>query len=334
MSLSFAAGQTSEAVKSTTESIERITNSVLSVQSITVFVISVGLALIVGRILAQLLRTVVAAIGREADKSQNLRTVNRLRRYETLIILSIAVIRAMLFFFALYFWWQYAQPSGKPTAIIGASALAVVLISGALSPALRDLAAGAFMMTEQWYSVGDHVRVEPFSDMQGVVERVTLRSTRIRNLNGEVIWVNNQYIQAIRLAPKGVRTLALEMFVEDSAAGEKLIKKTSDRLPIGPLLVLGPLEIVSNEQVGEKLWHITAQADTAPGREWLIENSAVDLIKSLDEQSKKPILAHGPLARYADSEAERRFSRTIQNARKRPAPKRKVVKRKKQSKTT
>ena len=199
-------------------------------------------------------------------------------------------------------------------------------MGASLGPILRDVASGSVMMAEQWYGVGDHVRIEPFMDMQGVVERVTLRSTRIRGLNGEIIWVNNQQIAGVRIAPKGIRTIALELFVNDAAAGEKLVIAANKRLPNGPLLLVSPLEVVEIAEVGEKLWHITAIAETAPGREWLIEQSAVDLIKSLDEERKNPVIEHGPLARYADSEADKRFRRTITNARKQPKAKRKVIK--------
>lgn len=267
-------------------------------------------------------------ISARADRSQNLHTVNRLRRYETFIVLSIAVIRTFLILFSLYFWWVMNHPSGQPTALIGASALLALLISGSLSSPLRDLASGSVMMAEQWYGVGDHIKVEPFMDMQGVVERVTLRSTRIRGLNGEIIWVNNQNIAGVRIAPKGIRTIALELFVNDLKAGEKLVVETNKRLPAGPLLLVSPLEVVETAEAGENLWHITAIGETAPGREWLLENSAVNLIKWLDEQRSKPVIAHGPLARFADSEAEKRFRRTITNARKQPVRrKRPAVKR-------
>jgi hypothetical protein len=289
-------------------------------------ILCVGAALLLGRILAFILRKVVNAIGASADRSQNLATVNRLRRYETLIVLSIAIIRTALVLFSLYFWWLWDHPTGQPTALIGASALLIVLISASLGPVLRDLSSGSVMMAEQWYGVGDHVRIEPFMDMQGVVERVTLRSTRIRGLNGEVVWVNNQYIQGVRIAPKGIRTIALEMFVNDIKAGEQLVIATNKRLPSGPLLLVSPLQVVETAEVGEKLWHITAVAETAPGREWLIEQSAVDLIKSLDSERKTPIIEHGPLARYADSEADQRFRRTITNARKPTKVKRRVAK--------
>jgi hypothetical protein len=305
---------------------QHVSQNYFSTHSLFILLISILAALVLGRVIATSLRNVVGVIGKRADKSQNLRTVNRLRRYETILVLCIASIRSILVLFAIYFWWAYIHPSGHSPGIIGASALLIIVLGGALGPPMRDIAAGSLMMAEHWYGVGDHIRVEPFADMQGVVERISLRSTRIRGLNGEIMWVNNQYVQGVRLAPKGIRTMALEMFVDDLAAGEKLIEKTNKRLPTGPLLITTPLSIISNEKVGDKLWQITAIGETAAGREWLIEQSAVELIKWMDEQSKMPVLAHGPLSRYADSEAERRYIRTIKNARKRPSPKRRLVK--------
>ena len=306
--------------------LERLSDNLFNFQSLLTLVICVGLAIIIGHLIAGVLRRAVNAIGAQADRSQDLRTVNRLRRYETYLVLSIALIRTVLILFSLYFWWLIDHPQGQPTALIGASAVLVVVLGASLTPVLRDVASGMTMMVEQWYGVGDHVRIEPFMDMQGVVERVTLRSTRIRGLNGEVIWLNNQSIQGVRVAPKGIRTIALELFVNDAKVGERLVVAANRRLPNGPLLLVSPLEVVEVAEVGEKLWHITAVAETAPGREWLIEQSAVDLIKSLDEERAKPVIEHGPLARYADSEADKRFRRTITNARKKPAQKRRVVK--------
>lgn len=323
--MSTLATNTDHAVKQTTDIIQRTTDSVFDVHSLLVLLIALAIALLLGRLVAHMLRRVVAGIGRRADKSENLRTVNRLRRYETYIVMSIALIRAGLVVYALYFWWSYTHPTSRPTALIGASAFAAILLGGMLGPILRDLAAGSFMMAEQWYGVGDYIKVAGAGDPEGVVERVTLRSTRLRSMTGEIIWVNNQNISGIRLTPKGIRTLALEVFVDDPKAGEKLIEQANTRLPTGSLLVVTPLTVVSNEKVGDSLWHITAVGETAPGREWLLERSAVELIKTLDDEAKTHVIAHGPLFRYADPAAEARLSRTIKNARKRPLPKRRRV---------
>jgi hypothetical protein len=295
---------------------ERFTHTFFSPRSLITLAIAIVAALVLGRFIGYLLRRIVSAMSVRIDKTENLQTVNRLRRYETLIILSIAIIRTFLLLAALYLWWVTVRPAQQPTAIIGASAVLAIILGGALGPVLRDIATGSVMMAEQWYAVGDHVRIEPFTDMQGVVERVTLRSTRIRGLSGEVIWINNQNIQAVRITPKGIRTLAIELFVSDPEAGERLIESTNRRLPAGELLVISPLAIMTSGKVGDNLWHITAIAETAPGREWLIERYAIEVMTEINDMRGLKVLATDPVARYADSEAERRFATTIVNSRK------------------
>ena len=269
-----------------------------------------------GKFIAAILRGIVQRIGARADKSQNLVVVNRLRRFETYIILISAIIRVVLIFFAIYFWWLFDHSGARPTALIGASALLVLVTSASVGPIMRDIVSGAAMITEQWYAIGDFIKIEPFSSVEGVVERVTLRSTRLRTITGEVVWVNNQNIHGVHVTPRGTRRIALELFVTDPEAGETLIDRANDRLPIGSLLVISPLAITEEARIGSKLWQITAVSETAPGREWLIEKTAVDLIKELDDSSDNPVVSHGPLARYADTEADKKFKRTISNARK------------------
>lgn len=294
--------------------LSQLSDTFFNARSVITFLIAIAAALIVGRIVAMFLRRLTNILGNRADKSDNLATVTRLRRYETLIVLSIAIIRILLVLFAMYFWWSLIHHGQQSTAVLGASAIVAIIVTGAISPILRDFAYGAVMMAEHWYGVGDHISVDPLVDGQGIVERVTLRSTRIRGVNGEVIWVNNQNIWAVRVTPKGVRTIAVELFVSNLDKGIRLIEETNIRLPIGALVVVNPLSIMTQIKVGSNLWHITALAEVAPGREWLLDDFAVKVMQEIDEADK--VLVHKPITRYADSEAERRFARTIRNSRK------------------
>lgn len=318
----FAASQLDNTIDQSREVLSNIANTLFNARSLLSFIVAVGAAIILGRIIAAVLRRFTHALSRRADKSQDLKEVNRLRRVETLTILTVALIRMILVILAIYFWWVYAHPGQQPTALIGASALVVIIAGATIGPILRDLAYGGVMMAEHWFGVGDHIKVEPFGDLQGVVERVTLRSTKIRGLNGEIIWINNQNIQGVRVSPKGVRTIAIDIFVNDLTRGLRLLEQANLRLPIGPLLVVRPLQIMSKTQVGDNLWHIVAVGETAPGREWILQDYATNLMKEMDEEKKRKVLQTDPIARFSDSDAERRFARTIQNARKSPLQRR------------
>jgi moderate conductance mechanosensitive channel len=326
----FGDAQLNQTIQQSNSILKQISDTFFNAESIFVLIVALVTATLLGRIVAAVLRWFTKLLSKRADKVTDLGTVNRLRRFETITVLSIALIRTLLVLIALYFWWVYTHPHQRPTAIIGASALFVLILGGVLSPLLRDMAYGGVMMAEHWFGVGDHITIEPFT-LQGVVERVTLRSTRIRSLNGEVIWVSNQNIAAVRIAPKGLLTMALEIFVNDIQKGLDLIDETNLRLPTGPLMVVSPLTVMTQVQVGPDLWHITSLAETAPERQWLIDTFAIQVIKEIDDKSKSHVLIQEPFVRNADSEAERRFAQSIKNAQK-PKRQRSITKRSKSRK--
>jgi small conductance mechanosensitive channel len=299
--------------------LRKVADTLFGGNSLLILLACVIIALVVGKFCTVLLRRLSRSVGKQADESSDLGTVNRLRRIETWIILSIAIVRVVLLVVGLYFWWIISHPHQQPTALVGASALLAIVLGGVFSPLLRDFAFGGGMMAEHWFGVGDLITIEP-NGLQGVVERITLRSTRIRGLNGEIIWMANQNISGVRIAQKGVWTLAIELFVTDPKKAEALIAQTNALLPAGPSLLVNPLGIMTADERGAGLWHVTAIGETAPGREWLLERTAIDLLKKLDERSKNPILITDPVARFADNETERQFARAVRNAKKTRRP--------------
>jgi hypothetical protein len=309
-------------LQQSSNALKQISNSVFGGNSLLILLLSLTAAAVIGKIISLILRRLSRGFGRSADAATNLVSVNRFRRLETWTILSIALTRTVLFALSLYFWWAYTHPGNRPGALIGASALLALVLGGVFSPLLRDFAFGGGMMAEHWFGVGDLITIEPFPGIQGVVERITLRSTRIRGLNGEVIWIANQNIAGVRIAQKGVWTMAIELFVNDPVRAEVLIEQVNGLLPTGPALVASPLGIMTADRRNDKLWHMTAIGETAPGREWLIEKTAIDLLKNLDEKSKHPVLVTDPVARYADNETERQFARAVRNAKKVRQPRR------------
>lgn len=312
--------QTTKDFEQAKTALMQVSDALFNWSSLGKLVLCVLVAVVLGAIIAKLLRYVTKALARAADASKDLTMVNRLRRLETIVVIVIAVSRLFLLVIAVYIWWIITHPSGtKPNAILGAGALTAVIIGGMLTPLLRDFSFGAGMMAERWFGVGDLISID-FPDVQGVVERITLRSTRLRGLNGEVIWVANQTINGVKVAQNGVHATAVELFVTDKVAGEELIDTTNKLLPGGLSLLVSPMRVVEVVQTDNSIWHITAIGETAPGREWILEKNALDILKKLDERRRKPILIIDPVARYADPDMERELVRAVRNARKKRAP--------------
>lgn len=288
----------------------------LNLKSLGPLLLFLALAFIAGRIISLALKTLGRWTRKKADASANLGTVNMLQHAETWLILSIAIVQVILFILAFYFWWEVTYDEGsKSGLLLGAGAIGAILIGNVTRPVLTDLAFGASMMAERWYRVGDLVTID-FPNVKGVVEAVTLRSTRIKGINGQTYWVTNSAIQAVSVAQRGVLWIAIELFVNDIVKAKKLIADTNNLLPTGSTLVAEKLTISNIDQRAEKVWHISTVAAVPPGREWAIEIAAVDILKKLDENDKKPILLAEPVHHYDDHDAEKQLVRAVKNARK------------------
>ena len=120
-------------------------------------------------------------------------------------------------------------------------------------------------------------------------------------------------MQAVHVTPNALRTIAVDLFVKDRVEGEKIIEKVINSVPTGPTLLARPLRIKYAERWDDDLWRITVVGQMPPGREWLVEKFFVGSIIAINEArpENERIFVHEPLARFADSEADRRFKRAI-----------------------
>ncbi len=286
-------------------------------RSVLILGASIVLAYILSKFLADFIIKIAQAVSARSDKESNEERFIRLRQVETYLSVSIAVIRAAVVAVVAYVVWMILSPvASSGAAAIGASAFFIVFAGQTLGTILRDVTAGAIMIIEQWFNVGDFIKVEPFIDVSGVVERLTLRSTKLRALNGEVIWIHNQQIQAAHVTPRGVRTIAVDVFTRDKERALTVLQELVRAVPTGPTMITKPLRIEKPEEWGDSLWRITIMAETAPGREWLIENFFVNTIKEVDagvRAKAKRTFVYEPIARYADPIADKKFRRIVRS---------------------
>lgn len=287
-------------------------------RSVLILIISLGFAVWLSRFLAQIIVKIAQSVATRSDNESDDERALRLRQIETYLSVAVAVVRAAVVAVVGYIAWRILSPfdtsgANSGAAAIGAGAFFVVFAGQTLGIVLRDLTSGSIMIAERWFNVGDFIKIEPFWDVSGVVERFTLRSTRLRALNGEIIWVHNQHITGVHVTPRGVRTLAVDVFVRDRDVGIEKIKRIINAIPKGKTMLARPLKINVTEKWGDDIWRITVVGQTPPGREWLIQDYFVEAVKSIDKDKNKSerLLAHAPIARFADSEADRRFKRAV-----------------------
>jgi hypothetical protein len=291
-------------------------NDASSFRSLLILLASILAAFLLSKVIAYIIVKIAKFVATISDNAPDAERQVRLRRVETYLSVTIALVRAVIVGVVAFYAWHILTPGETSgAATIGASAFFVVLAGGTISVILRDVTAGASMIIEGWFHVGDYIDVEPFDNLSGVVERMTLRSTKLRSLSGEVVWVHNQYMSAVKVTPGGLRTIAVDVFVNNQKIGKTIIEKAIATMPTGTLKVVKTPEIAREEKWSEHLWLFTVVGQTAPGREWLMENYFVESLKDLDERRKgQHTMVRPPIVRFADPEAERSFKRAVRMA--------------------
>ena len=261
----------------------------------------------VSRLSALVARRVLAWLDRRNDSpAGDLRArIVEVKRRET----TVAVIRTGIAYVAVVtaLVLTAAQLTGgvsKLTAVAGAS-FVLLLVGFSAQRMLMDIIAGFNMFAEHWYSVGDTIAI-PMMEVQGVVEDLSLRRTKLRSLDGEVINIHNSQIAAVRVLPGGIKEFDVEVVTSSRDLGERLVDEVGALLPQGPTTFVQRPHVIQVDDLAPGLVRLRMRAAVAPGREWLVDGFYTDLLK---ERADKHLIVHGPVVLTVDEGATRSFAR-------------------------
>jgi small-conductance mechanosensitive channel len=169
-------------------------------------------------------------------------------------------------------------------ASVGVAGLAVSLGAQTL---IKDLIGGILILLENQYVVGDTIKV---GDVSGAVERLTLRATYIRDINGLLYVIPNGDVRIVgNMTKEWSRALvdigvayeedmdqvlhvlgkAAGAFVEDPEFGPQLLE---------PPQVLGPLSL------GDWAFTVRFMVKTQPGKQWAVARELRKYVLAACEQ--------------------------------------------------
>jgi hypothetical protein len=237
---------------------------------LTIALVAVG-AVVALTVLRWMLPRLAARAGAGAEPA-------RARQRQTAIRLLATTLRYLVVIGAAVAIAIVLAGGGGLGAISG-GALLVLLVGFASQRLLIDVIAGFFILFEDQYGVGDFIRIEP-TGYAGVVEEVGLRSTVLRDLNGDALYVPNGSISAVRRVPGGVRAYRLEVVTRDAAAVEAAVDAaTALGGAAGAAFVLPP-RVVERRPAGEGLEALVVEASVPPSLEWLVDAHLVGTLRA------------------------------------------------------
>jgi len=222
--------------------------------------------------------------------------VARIKRQDTAITLIRNALRYVVFVVVALFVLSIFIRNPLP-ATAGATILAAVIGFGAQS-FLRDIIAGFSVVFEGQYSVGDFIEVEP-TKAAGIVEEFGLRTTKIRALSGETIFVPNGAMQGVRNYVSGQQRFTVEVQLSDAEAVPRVLESLDEAAD----LYLMPPRLIGREETNGRI-RLRILAEVLPSMGWLVEENLTERIKAA---AGEDALASEPLIYKVDQASLRRI---------------------------
>ena len=192
--------------------------------------------------------------------------------------------------------------------IAGAGILGVALGFGAQN-LIRDFLSGIFMLVEDQYGVGDVIDVGHAS---GQVEAVTLRSTRLRDVDGTLWHVPNGEIRRVGNKSQGWSRALLDVEVPlevDIAAAMAVIERAADGLWRDKAggwsqLILEEPEVWGGETLTQTGVAIRVVVKTRPLEQWKVARELRARIKAALDAARIGLAQPAVLVRNSADEEE------------------------------
>ncbi|MEX0952983.1 MAG: mechanosensitive ion channel family protein [Nitriliruptoraceae bacterium] len=260
------------------------------------------LVLVVAWVVARLLRRVVTRFGSRMEqriedrlmRAQQRGSLTETQRYRTRRLQRLqAIIGVMRGLIATIVWLTaflviLSELGVRLQPVLAGAGLIGVLVGFGAQQLVRDVIAGIAMLIEDQYGVGDWIEVD---GKFGQVERVGLRSTAFRDIDGVVHHVLNGYIQRVgNLSQHWARaTLDVPVALDaDIPATKALIHRVASELADDPVWgadIIGPPEIWGVQEFGPEGIRIRLVIPTKPLRNWDITRQLRERIKFAFDQA-------------------------------------------------
>jgi small-conductance mechanosensitive channel len=169
-------------------------------------------------------------------------------------------------------------------ASVGVAGLAVSLGAQTL---IKDLIGGILILMENQYVVGDTIKV---GDVSGVVERLTLRATYIRDVDGLLYVVPNGDVRIVGNMTKEWSRALVDVGVayeEDMDRALRVLEQVAGTFAedpkFGPLL-LEPPKVLGPLSLGDWAFTVRFMVKTQPGEQWAVARGLRKQILAACEQ--------------------------------------------------
>lgn len=211
---------------------------------------------------------VARAVRKAVDDGQEGVTTDAERRAETLGSVLKNAARVLVAVFFLLVTLQEFGVNIQP--LLAGSAVAGVALGFGAQTLVKDIISGFFLLMENQFGVGDIINVD--DKHSGTVERMTLRITQIRDMEGQAHYLPNSTISQVVVLSKDYARALVDVEVSHDQDVDRVMDLLRllgrELLADRPNVVLEPTEVRGIERMNATGCTIRTLTKTAPGGQW------------------------------------------------------------------
>ena len=160
-----------------------------------------------------------------------------------------------------------------PAAVLGAA------LGFGSQRLVQDILSGIFLFAERQYGFGDVVRIAPVGatvGITGTVEEITLRTTRLRTMDGELVIIPNGEVRQVTNLSKDWARAVLDIPLAtdaDVAAATEILQAIGEQIwdeEEWSVLLLDAPSVMGVEKIAIGYLQLRFVARTLPGKQWEI----------------------------------------------------------------
>lgn len=216
-------------------------------KAIAIGIIDIVIVVILAKLLSVVtVRIINHAFMRHSEK------YGKKRKTVTVNKIVIYIVKFVICFFAVVAVLDILGLGATVTSLLATAGIGGVAIGFGAQSLVRDVITGAFILMEDQIAIGDYVMI---SDVTGTIEDITLRTTKLRDFNGEQHIVPNGQITVVTNYSRGTTRAVVDMPIPY----EESVDRISD------ILSQAMDNIAGSECFAEKpkVWGIVEFADSA-----------------------------------------------------------------------
>ena len=182
-----------------------------------------GAVLVIGLIILKLGKMVIRALSRRGGRNKH-GTVQRSETFRSIVTSVFSYI--MFFILAMLILSLFGV---DVTSLLAAAGVVGIAIAFGAQTLVKDILSGLFIWAERSIEVGDLVSV---NGLDGTVETITIRTTSIRNYNGNVYTIPNGDIRSITNMSRGFKRAIVNVPCPYEENQERLVEMVREEMEI------------------------------------------------------------------------------------------------------